>query len=151
MPGTVRVAFNIELTDGTPPDVNNLGRAVVKQIVVKFDGKEIYTIDDYLCFQDLWMTDKARTNSSYQGIQKANTARIRIGADNADVATQRTRASPLRMGTGSVYLWILNYSSTICLFIQLALKMSSASISDSMNMGKSLSAPTRLRLTRSAI
>lgn len=46
MPGTVRVAFNIELTDGTPPDVNNLGRAVVKQIVVKFDGKEIYTIDD---------------------------------------------------------------------------------------------------------
>lgn len=154
MPGTVRVAFNIKLTDGTPPDVNNLGRAVVKQIVVKFDGKEIYTIDDadlYLCFQDLWMTDKARTNSSYQGIQKANTARIRIGADNADVATQRTRASPLRMGTGSVYLWILNYSSTICLFIQLALKMSSASISDSMNMGKSLSAPTRLRLTRSAI
>lgn len=97
VPGSARVAFTITLTNGTgTPDanrtiVNNLGRAIIKKISIKMEGTEIYCLDDsdrYLCYRDLWLTDKERTNSSYQGIQNVNTGRIRVGAGNAVGATQ---------------------------------------------------------------
>ena len=97
VPGAARLAFTITLTNGTgTPDanrtiVNNLGRAIVKKISIKMEGAEVYCLDDadrYLCFRDLWLTDKERVNSAYQGIQNTNTARIRIGAGNATAATQ---------------------------------------------------------------
>jgi len=50
--------------------VNNLERAVVK-ISVKLEGKEVLCLDDadiYLCYKDLWLTDKKRNNAVYYGI-----------------------------------------------------------------------------------
>ena len=61
VPGTARLAFNITLNGGTDANrtvVNNLGRAIVKKISVKFEGSEVFSLDDadiYICYRDLWM------------------------------------------------------------------------------------------------
>ena len=86
--GTARMAFNITLngdTDTNHTIVNNLGRALVKKISVKL-GQEVMSLDDadiYLCYRDLWMTDKERLNATYYGIHVddgGNAAKIRLGA-----------------------------------------------------------------------
>jgi len=101
VPGTVRLAFNIMLNGGTDANcttVNNLGRAIVKKISVKLEGQEVMSLDDadiYLCYRDLWMTDKERLNAAYYGIHVGdggNTAKIRLGAGDA-VATKQPDAS----------------------------------------------------------
>jgi len=66
--------------------VNNLGRAIVKWISVKLEEKEVLCLDDadiYLCYKDLWLTDKERNNAVYYDIQSENTAKIRLGASDA--------------------------------------------------------------------
>ena len=73
VPGTARLAFNITLngTDANRTVVNNLGRAIVKKISVKFEGNEVFSLDDadiYLCYRDLWMGKNQRKNSAYYGI-----------------------------------------------------------------------------------
>jgi len=95
--GTARIAFNIALNGGTDANrtaVNNLGRALVKKISVKLEGQEVMSLDDadiYLCYHDLWMTDKERLNAAYYGIHVddgGNTAKIRLRAGDAVAATQ---------------------------------------------------------------
>ena len=97
VPETARIAFNIALDGGTDANrtvVNNLGRAIVKKISVKLEGNEVFSLDDadiYLCYKDLWKTDKKRLNDAYQGIHVrdgGNTAKIRLGAGDAMAATQ---------------------------------------------------------------
>jgi len=95
VPGTVRLAFNVALdgdADANRTAVNNLGRAIVKKISVKLEGQEVMSLDDadiYLCYRDLWMSDKERLNAAYYGIHNSgNTAKIRLGAGDAVAATQ---------------------------------------------------------------
>ena len=95
IPRTARIAFNVTLdgdTDANRTVVNNLGRAIVKKISVKLEGQEVMSLDDadiYLCYRDLWMTKKERLNAAYYGINNSgNTAKIRLGAGDAVVATQ---------------------------------------------------------------
>lgn len=97
VPGSARLAFKIVLNNGTGTAdenrtiVNNLGRAIVKKISIKLEGKEIYIFegaDRYLCFRDLWLTDKERSDAAYQGISNANTRRLRIAAGNGDSTIQ---------------------------------------------------------------
>jgi len=94
VPGTARIAFNI-VSDGGEDDnrtvVNNLGRAIVKKISEKLKGNEVLCLDDadiYLCYKDLWLTDKERKNAAHYGIQSENTAKIRLGASDAVAVTQ---------------------------------------------------------------
>ena len=96
VPGTSMLSFNVNLNssggnaDANRTIVNNLGRAIVYKIVVKLEGKEIYTLDNtdiFLCFQDLWKTSKERENAVYQGIQSEAVRKIRINAgDKGTVA-----------------------------------------------------------------
>ena len=71
---TARIAFNIVLDGGEDDNrtvVNNLGRAIVKKISVTLEGKEVLCLDDadiYVCYTDLWLTDKERKNAAYYGI-----------------------------------------------------------------------------------
>ena len=77
--------------DGNRTVVNNLWRAIVKKISIKLEEKEVLCLDDadiYLCYNDLWLTDKERKNAAYYGIQSENTAKIRVGASDAVAATQ---------------------------------------------------------------
>ena len=62
MPGTANLSFNIELTSTADLNrtlVSNIGRAIIKKLAVKFEGKEILSIDNYdefACYRDPWKT-----------------------------------------------------------------------------------------------
>ena len=50
IPGTVNLSFNTELSstaDQKKTLVNNIGRAMVKKLAVKFEGNEILFIDNF--------------------------------------------------------------------------------------------------------
>ena len=89
VPGTVRLAFEIELTS---KDVNatifpNIGRAIIKKTAIRISGNEVLSIDDsdiYHCYIDLWKTPTERVNMAYQGIGKTNMLKHRVGAGNAN-------------------------------------------------------------------
>ena len=74
VPTTVNLSFNIELTSTADLNrtlVNNIGRAIVKKLAVKFEGNEIMSIDDYdifTCYRDLWKTVSEKHNAIDQGI-----------------------------------------------------------------------------------
>ena len=47
------LSFNTELSSTTDPNrtlVSNIGRAIVKKLVVKFEGNEILSIDNFDIF-----------------------------------------------------------------------------------------------------
>ena len=51
--------------------MNNIGRAIVKKLAVKFEGNEIMSVDDFdvfACYQDLWKTKSEKKNAVPQGI-----------------------------------------------------------------------------------
>ena len=53
IPGTANLSFDIELTSTTDPKrtfVNNIGRAIIKELAVKFEGNDILSIDDFDIF-----------------------------------------------------------------------------------------------------
>ena len=93
VPGTVRLAFEIELTS---KDVNatmfpNIGRAIIKKTTIRISGNEVMSIDDsdiYHCYIDLWKTPTERVNMAYQGIGKTNMLKHRVGAGNANADKQ---------------------------------------------------------------
>ena len=70
--------------------VQNLGRAIVKKLTIKFSGNEvmsIYVSDVFHCYNNLWKTAPERANGHYQGIDAShnrNTTRIRVESGNKD-------------------------------------------------------------------
>ena len=54
VPLTVNLSFNKELSSKADPNrtsVKNIGRAIVIKLVVKFEGNEILSIDDFDVFE----------------------------------------------------------------------------------------------------
>ena len=89
VPGTVRLAFEIELVsskDAGKTIYQNIGRAIIKKTTIRISGNEVMSIDDsdiYHCYVDLWKSPSERVNMAYQGIGKANMLNHRVGARNA--------------------------------------------------------------------
>ena len=51
--------------------MSNIDRAIIKKLVVKFEGNEILSEDDYdvfECYKDLWKTKSEKRNAVRQGI-----------------------------------------------------------------------------------
>ena len=101
---TTKLTFNISLegTDVNRTLVGNLGRNIIRKLIVKLEGNEIISTDDYdiLCsFYDCWKCKTERLNTVFQGIVEAdgqteNVIKHRINATNkADVAKDQTVAS----------------------------------------------------------
>ena len=104
IPSTTKLTFNISLADR---DVNrtlvkNLGRNIIRKLVVKLEGNEIISIDDYdvlHLYYDCWKTTTERSNAVFQGIveadgQSENAIKHRINAtDKANNAKDQTVAS----------------------------------------------------------
>ena len=97
IPRTVNLSFNIELSSTTAPNrtlVNNIGRAIVNKLEVKFEGKEVLCIADYdvfACYRDLWKTKSEKANAVRQGIIyddgcTENCMRLSIGAGDKDAS-----------------------------------------------------------------
>ena len=104
IPGTTKLTFNTTLagTDVNRTLVKNLGRNIIRKLVVKLDGNEIISIDDYdilYSFYDCWKTATERRNAIFQGIVEAdgqteNAIKHRINAtDKANNAKDQTVAS----------------------------------------------------------
>ena len=104
IPSTMKLTFNITLAgkDVNRTLVGNLGRNIVRKLVVKLEGNEIISIDDYnvlYSYYDCWKCTNERLNAVFQGIVEAdgqteNAIKHRINAGNkADVANDITVAS----------------------------------------------------------
>ena len=101
---TTKITFNIFLAG---PDVNrtlvgNLGRNIIRKLVVKLEGNEIISIDDYdilFSYYDCWKCKTERLNAAFQGIVEAdgqteNAIKHRINAtDKANNEKDQTVAS----------------------------------------------------------
>ena len=104
IPSTTKLTFNITLagTDVNRTLVKNLGRNIIRKLVVKLEGNEIISIDDYdvlFSYIDSWKTATERRNAVFQGIVEAkgqteNAIKHRINAtDKANNAKDQTVAS----------------------------------------------------------
>ena len=104
IPSTMKLTFNITLggTDVNRTLVGNLGRNIIRKLIVKLEGNEIISIDDYdilYSFYDCWKCMRERHNAVFQGIvetngQTENTIKHWINAgDKASNANDETVAS----------------------------------------------------------
>ena len=104
IPSITKLTFNITLagTDVNRTLVENLGRNIIRKLVVKLEGNEITSIDDYdvlYSYYDCWKTATERRNAIFQGIveadgQTGNAIKHRINAgDKANNAKDQTVAS----------------------------------------------------------
>ena len=104
IPSTTKFTFNISLagTDVNRTLIGNLGRNIIRKLVVKLEGNEIISIDDYdilYSFYDCWKCKTERLNAVFQGIVEAdgqteNDIKHRINAgDKANNAKDQTVAS----------------------------------------------------------
>ena len=89
-------------TDANRTLVEKLGRNIIRKLVVKLEGNEIISIDDYdvlYSYYDCWKCTNERLNAIFQSIVEAegqteNVIKHRINAgDKADVANDITVAS----------------------------------------------------------
>ena len=102
--GTTKLTFNISLagTDVNRTPVGNLGRNIIRKLVVKLEGNEIISIHDYnilYSYYDCWKCTTERLNAVFQSIveadgQTVNATKHRINAgDKANNAKDQTVAS----------------------------------------------------------
>ena len=100
----MKLTFNISLvgTDVNRTLVGNLGRNIIRKLVVKLEGNEIISIDDYdvlYSYYDCWKCKTERLNAVFQGIVEADgqtegAIKHRINAgDKANNAKDQTVAS----------------------------------------------------------
>ena len=74
VPGSLALRFNIDLSGGHANNflVDNVGRALVDKIVVKYSGtilQDTVGYDIYKIFEDLFLSQEERTNMLQDGIQ----------------------------------------------------------------------------------
>ena len=77
IPKTTKLTFSISLkgTDVNRTLVGNLGRNIIRKLVVKLEGNEIISIDDYdilYSSYDCWKCTIERLNAVFQGIVEAD-------------------------------------------------------------------------------
>ena len=101
VPGTANLSFNIELTSTTDPNRTHIGRAIIQNLAVKFEGKDALCIDDFdilACYRDLWKTASEKKNAVRQGIISTdgdltpNCMKLRINAGNKDATNTQDKA-----------------------------------------------------------
>ena len=104
IPGTTKLTFNITLagTDVNRTLVENLGRNIIRKLLVKLEGNGITSIDDYdvlYSYYECWKCTNERLNAVFQGIVEAegqteNAIKHMINAgDKANNAKDQTLAS----------------------------------------------------------
>ena len=104
IPGTTKLTFNIILagTDVNRTLVKNLGRNIIRKLIVKLEGNEIISTDHYdilYSYYDCWKCMTERHNAVFQGIvetdgQTENAIKHHINAgDKASNVKDQTVAS----------------------------------------------------------
>ena len=77
IPGTTKLTFNNSLagTDANRTLAKNLGRNIIRKLIVNLEGNEIISIDDYdilYSYYDCWKCVTERHNAVFQGIVEAD-------------------------------------------------------------------------------
>ena len=77
IPSTTKLTFSISLagTDVNRTLVKNLGRNIIRKLVVKLKGNEIVSIDDcniFYSYYDCWKCKIERLNAVFQGVVEAD-------------------------------------------------------------------------------
>ena len=102
IPSATKSTFNITLAGVNRTLVENLGRNIIRKLIVKLEGNEIISTDDYdilYLYYDCWKTATERSNTIFQGIVEAdgqteNAIKHRINSDDkASNAKDQTVAS----------------------------------------------------------
>ena len=88
VPGSLALRFDIDLSGGHANNflVQNVSRALVSKMTVKFGGtilEETVDYDVYKTFQDLFLPGEKRDNMVPEGIQSKDLSKIRSGAGDA--------------------------------------------------------------------
>ena len=88
VPGSLALRFDIDLSGGDANNflVQNVSRALVSKMTVKFGGttlEETVDYDVYKTFQDLFLPGEKRDNMVPEGIQSEDLSKIRSGAGDA--------------------------------------------------------------------
>ena len=88
VPGSLALRFDIDLSGGHANNflVQNVSRALVRQMTVKFGGtilEETVDYDVYKTFSDLFLPGEKRDNMVPEGIQSEDLCKIRSGAGDA--------------------------------------------------------------------
>ncbi|MEH0008411.1 MAG: hypothetical protein V6Z82_06780 [Flavobacteriales bacterium] len=88
VPGTLAVRFNLNMgtSDAGNYLVDNVSRALVKEMKIAIDGVEIQTTsdyDDYKTYKDLWLSKEKRDNMLSEGIQSVDQSKVRCGTSGA--------------------------------------------------------------------
>ena len=88
VPGSLALRFDIDLSGGHANNflVQNVSRALVSKMAVKFGGttlEETVDYDVYKTFQDLFLPGEKRDNMVPEGIQSEDLSKIRSGAGDA--------------------------------------------------------------------
>ena len=91
VPGSLALRFDIDLSGGHANNilVQNVSRALVSKIVVKFEGTtldETVDYDIYKIFTDLFLPEEKRCNMVTEGIQSEKLCKIRSGAGDKDTS-----------------------------------------------------------------
>ena len=92
VPNTMALVFDISLTGGHANNflVQNVSRALVKKIVVKFAGttlQDTVGYDIYKIFQDLFLPVEKRDNMLPEGIQSQKLNKIRSNAGDKETSS----------------------------------------------------------------
>ena len=77
IPSTTKLTFNITLagTDVNRTLVENVGRNIIRKLVVKLEGNEIISTNNYdvlYSYYHCWKCKTERLNANFQGIVEAN-------------------------------------------------------------------------------
>ena len=85
VPGSLALRFNIDLSGGHANNflVDNVGRALVDKLVVKYSGtilQDTVGYDIYKIFEDLFLSQEERDNMLQDGIQSEGLNKIRSNA-----------------------------------------------------------------------
>ena len=97
----MKLTFNISLagTDVNRTLVGNLGRNIIRKLVVKLEGNEIISIDDcdiLYSYYDCWKCTNEKLNAVFQGIVEAdgqteNHIKYRINAGDLKQTMQKIK------------------------------------------------------------
>ena len=86
VPGSLALIFDLTVSgEANNFLVNNVSRALVNRLTVKFAGEILQDTDGYDLFklyEDLFLTEKERANRLSEGIQSEDLAKIRCNAGN---------------------------------------------------------------------
>ena len=112
------LSFDVELSSTADPKrmlVSNVYRAIIKKLVVKFEGNEILSVHDFdifSCYRDLWKIKSEKRDAIRQGIIcndgcTENCIKLRI--NTGDKSASDKKDNPIAITYGNKFIIPLDF------------------------------------------